>query len=147
MYRLSFEGRELSNEPIEVARSEARYWRVVPSAPPRGERFELALEFPQEILRVAPRGRAPYLLAAGTLLDAAGPDATLASVWAMLDRPAQVPLAALGARRELGGPAALVAARPFPWRTASLWAVLIAGVLVVGTMAVRLAREMRSTTS
>jgi hypothetical protein len=32
----------------------------------------------------------------------------------------------------------------FPWRTAALWTVLIGGVLVVGAMAVRLAREMRS---
>jgi len=87
------------------------------------------------------------LLAAGTLAEDAGPDPTLASVWSALESPAPaVPLATLGARRELGGPAALVAAKPFPWRTISLWAVLIVGVLVVGTMAVRLAREMRSPT-
>jgi hypothetical protein len=55
-----------------------------------------------------------------------------------------VPFATLGARRELGGAAALVAPRPFPWRTAALWAVLVVGVLVVATMAVRLARDMRS---
>ncbi|HEY3515615.1 MAG TPA: DUF3999 family protein [Gammaproteobacteria bacterium] len=147
MYRLSFEGREFSNEPIKVARYEARYWRVVPAAPPRGEHLELALEFPQETLRIAVGGRAPYLLAAGTLSEEAGPDATLASVWATLDRPAEVPLAALGARRELGGADALVAASSFPWRLGLLWTVLIVGVLVVGTMAVRLAREMRNPTS
>jgi hypothetical protein len=84
------------------------------------------------------------LLAAGTLADEAGPDATLASVWARLDPPAEVvPFATLGVRRELGGPAALVAPRPFPWRTAALWTVLVAGVLVVAAMAVRLAKEMR----
>lgn len=49
----------------------------------------------------------------------------------------------LGARRELGGPAALVAPRQFPWR----WAALCGGVLVVGFMAVRLAREMHSQSS
>jgi hypothetical protein len=148
MYRLSFEGREFSSEPIKVTRYEARYWRVVPTAPARGMRLELALEFPQEMVRVAARGSAPYLLAAGTLAEDAGPDPTLASVWSALESPAPaVPLATLGARRELGGPAALVAAKPFPWRTISLWAVLIVGVLVVGTMAVRLAREMRSPTS
>lgn len=143
MYRVSFEGREFVSEPIAVPRYEARYWRVVPSAPPRGERLELELQFPQETLRVAVDGRAPYLLAAGTLSEEAGPDTTLASVWATLDRPAEVPLAALGARRELGGPDALVARRLFPWRTATLWSVLIGGVLVVGAMAVRLAQEMR----
>ena len=76
----------------------------MPSAPLRGERLELELQFPQEHLRVAVRGGAPYLLAAGTLAEEAGPDATLASVWSALDPPADaVPLATLGARRELGG--------------------------------------------
>ena len=144
MYRVSFEGREFASEPVKVARYEARYWRVVPAASPRSARFELKLEFPQETLRVAARGGAPYLLAAGTLLSAAGPDSTLASVWSTIGPPTPaVPLAALGARRELGGPEALVVAKPFPWRTTSLWTVLIAGVLVVGAMAVRLAREMQ----
>jgi hypothetical protein len=144
-YELSFEGREFESTPLSLGRREARYWRVVPAASPREQTFELTLTFPQEYLRVAVDGGAPYLLAAGTLLEEAGPDATLAAVWARLTPPADVvPFAALGARRELGGAAALVAARPFPWRTAGLWAVLIAGVLVVGAMAVRLAREMRS---
>ena len=101
--------------PVAVGRHEARYWRVVPSAPLRGERLELELEFPQEYLRVAARGGAPYLLAAGTLAEEAGPDATLASVWSALEPPADVvPLATLGARRELGGAAALVARAAVP---------------------------------
>ena len=144
-YELSFEGRDFASAPLRLGRREARYWRVVPSSPLRGEPPQLTLSFPQEYLRVAARGVAPYQLAAGTLAEEAGPDATLASVWSALDPPADVvPLAALGMRRELGGAAALVAPRPFPWRTAALWTVLIAGVLVVGAMAVRLAREMRS---
>ena len=144
-YALSFEGRDFASEPAVVGRQEARYWRVVPAAPLRDERIELELQFPQEFLRVAVGGGAPYLLAAGTLVEDAGPDATLASVWQRLTPPADVvPFASLGARRELGGPAALVAERPFPWRTMALWAVLIGGVLVVGAMAVRLARDMRS---
>ena len=92
-------------------------------------------------------GSCPSCGAAGTLSEGAGPDPTLASVWATLDRPTAVPLASLGARRELGGPDALVAASSFPWRLGLLWTVLIVGVLVVGTMAVRLAREMRNPTS
>ena len=147
-YALSFEGQELVSEPVRVGRQEARYWRVVPSAPLRGERLELTLEFPQESLRVAVRGDAPYLLAAGTLAKEAGPDATLSSVWSALDpKVVTVPRATLGARRELSGDAALVAPRELPWRAAALWAVLVAGVLVVGTMAVRLAKEMQKPSS
>jgi uncharacterized protein DUF3999 len=143
-YSLSFEGRELASEPVKLGRQEARYWRVVPDSPLRGQRLELELAFQQEHLRVAARGGAPYLLVAGTLADEAGPDATLASVWSALDPPAvDVPLATLGARRELGGGRALVAPRVFPWRTAALWTVLVLGVLVVGAMAVRLAKEMQ----
>ncbi len=147
-YALSFEGREFANEQVLVGRQEARYWRVEPAAPLRGQEIELTLSFPQERLRVAARGGPPYLLAAGTLAEEAGPDATLSSVWSALDASAEtVPLAALGARRELGGPAALVAAREFPWRSAALWAVLATGVLVVAIMAVRLAQEMRRQSS
>jgi hypothetical protein len=143
-YTLSLEGRELESTPVAVGRQEARYWRVVPAAPLRGQALELELNFPQEYLRVAPRGGGPYLLAAGTLTKEAGPDTTLAALWSELEPPVDaVPLATLGARRELGGAAALVAPRPFPWRTTALWAVLVAGVLLVATMAVRLAREMR----
>ena len=45
-----------------------------------------------------PRGGAPYLLAAGTLAEEAGPDATLASVWSALD-PRRRTRAARDARR------------------------------------------------
>ena len=129
---------------MRVGRHEARYWRVIPAAPLRGQRFELELAFQQEQLRVAARGGAPYLLVAGTLADEAGPDATLSSVWSALDQTAvTVPFATLGARRELGGSAALVAPKVFPWRAAALWTVLVVGVLVVGAMAIRLAREMQ----
>lgn len=140
-YSLSFEGQQLASRPLSVGRQELRYWRIVPHAPPRG-RIALALTVPEERLRVALTGEAPYLLAAGTLAEEAGPDATLASVWANSSLPAAVPLAALGERRELGGAAALVPEREFPWRTAALWAALLAGVLVALAMAVRLAREM-----
>jgi len=144
-YSLTFEGREFANEGVTVRRQEARYWRVVPAAPLRGQRLDLTLEFPQEYLRVGANGGAPYLLVAGTLAEEAGPDPTFASVWSELpSAPDAVPQAQLGARRELGGAAALNAPRVFPWRTAALWTVLIGGVLVVGTMAVRLAREMHS---
>jgi hypothetical protein len=147
-YALSFEGREFASAPVVVSRQEARYWRVLPAAPLRGQAFELELSFPQEYLRVAANGGAPYLLAAGTLAKGAGPDATLAAVWSEREsRTDVVPFATLGTRRELGGAAALVAPRPFPLRTAGLWAVLVVGVVVVATMAVRLAREMRSQTS
>jgi len=147
-YEISFEGRQFSSPAFGVGRRELRYWRVVPTAPLRDARVELDLNFPQEQLRVRANGGAPYLLVAGTTADEAGPDATFAAVWSEISpQPRAVTLARLGARRELGGAAALTAPKPFPWRTTALWAVLVGGALVVGTMAVRLAREMQRTSS
>jgi hypothetical protein len=147
-YALEFSGERFVSPPHATPRLAARYWRVSPSAASRSERFELALDYRQEYLRVASRGAAPYLLAAGTLAPEAGPDVPFASVWTELQPAAAVvPPARLGARRELGGPAALVAPWQFPWRKTALWAALCGGVLVVGFMAVRLAREMQPQSS
>lgn len=140
-YALDFGGQRFASVPEGVRRS-ARYWRIEPVTPLRGTSFELVLRYPQQYLRVAGRGRGPYLLAAGTLAEDAGPDAAFASVWRELTVAQAVPEARVGARRELGGPAALVVPWRFPWRQTALWAALAGGVLVVGWMAVRLAREM-----
>ena len=147
-YALEFAGQRFVSPPHSTPRLAARYWRVVPLAAPRNERFNLTLNYRQEYLRVASAGAAPYLLAAGTRAPEAGVDATFAAVWTEL-RPAVtvVPQARLGARRELGGPAVMVAPWRFPWRRAALWAALCGGVLVVGLMAVRLAGEMHSQSS
>jgi hypothetical protein len=142
-YAIDFGGQRFASAAYEQQRS-ARYWRVQPAIPVRGAGFALALEFPQEYLRVAGRSSGPYLLAAGTLTAEAGPDAAFAAVWRQVPVVAAVPEAGVGARRELGGPAVLVLPRQFPWRLAALWAALGGGVLVVAWMAVRLAREMRT---
>jgi hypothetical protein len=142
-YELDYGGEHLASAALPLARHEARYWRVTAARPPAADGVELELRFPEDMLRFSAEGSAPYWLAAGTLADAAGPDPTFADVWRQL-RPAGAPLerATLGAREELGGAAALVAPFVFPWRSAALWAVLGGGVLAVGWMAVRLAREM-----
>jgi hypothetical protein len=144
-YSLRFESTDFTSPPLAVGRRELRYWRLLPDATARSQRPTLVLTFPQEYLRVGANGAAaPLLLVAGTLAEEAGPDATFASVWTDLEpEPRTVPLASIGARRTLGGAAALAAPRELPWRTLALWATLIGGVLVVGAMAVRLAREMR----
>jgi hypothetical protein len=141
-YALTFEGRTFASPPVTVGRREVRYLRVLLESP-RAVPPELTLAFPQEYLRVGARGAGPWWLVAGTLAEEAGPDPTFAAVWAEIaPTPRTVPIATLGARQEFGGSAARRASRPFPWRTAALWGVLIGGVLVVGGMAVRLAREM-----
>ena len=140
-YAVDFEGERLASAPLEIGRRNARYFRFSVDEKP-SRRVELELEYPQEYLRFAAEGTAPYLLAAGTLAEEAGPDRTFASLWTEL-RPAgaTLPFAGLGSRRELGGAAALVAPFEFPWRTAALWAALGIGVIAVAWMAVSLARR------
>lgn len=141
-YELDYSGTHFASPAVALGRTEKRYWRVTPAQPVNRDRVELELRYPQELLRVAAKGSPPYLLAAGTRVADAGPDDTFAAVWRRLDPTPAPARAALGALRELGGAAALVAPVVLPWRTAALWLVLVAGVVAVAFMAVRLAREM-----
>jgi len=145
-YELDYEDEALVSPVIDIGRVEARYWRVTLDTPPPPGVIELQLQYPQEYLRFAAEGTAPYTLAGGTVSDDAGPDPTFAAVWSQL-RPAGTPLqvAGVGARVELGGEAALDPPFEFPWRTVLLWLVLGLGVFAVAAMAVRLAREMSKT--
>ena len=147
-YELDYENENLASADVEVGRVEHRYWRAVFDTAPLPGAVELQVEYPQEHLRFYAEGIAPYMLVAGTVSPAAGPDATLRSVWEELrPRGAGLQQAAVGAMVELGGAAALEEPFEFPWLTATLWLVLGAGVLGVAAMAFKLAREMRQDAS
>lgn len=142
-YRIGVGERELASSSVMLGRVEARYWRVVldGSAPPPD--FRLQLKYPAETLRFAAQGTPPYMLVAGTLVEDAGPDRTLEAVLRQLEEDSvTIGAAELGARRLLGGDAALATPFRFPWRTALLWATLGFGVLIASWMAVRLARDL-----
>jgi hypothetical protein len=142
-YDVSFEGEQLTSEARRFRRVEARYWKVLchPKIPTGG--VQLRLEYPQERLRFAANGEPPYQLVGGTLSDDAGPDATFAAVMGALDPDTvKVAIARLSTRAQLGGPAALEIPTEVPWRTIYFWLALLAAVLIVGFMAVRLARDM-----
>ncbi len=88
------------------ARYEARYWRVVPSAPPRGERLELELTFPQETCASPSTAARPICSRPARCPRRPGPTRRSRRCGRRSTPPADVvPLATLGARRELGGPA------------------------------------------
>jgi hypothetical protein len=147
-YELDYDGENLASPDLEVRRVEHRYWRAVFDAAPLLGAVDLQVEYPQEHLRFYAAGVAPYMLVAGTVSPAAGPDPTLAAVWEELrPRGTRVQQAAVGARVELGGSAALEEPFEFPWLTATLWLVLGGGVLGVAAMAFQLAREMRQDAS
>lgn len=142
-YDIAFEGERLTSEALPLRRVEARYWKLMFDSKSRADGVQLRLEYPEEKLRFSADGEPPYQLVGGTLLDEAGPDPTFAAVMNTLDpEHANVVKAGLGARTTLGGSAALEIPTEFPWRTVSLWLVLLAAVLIIGYMVVRLARDM-----
>ena len=147
-YELDYENENLASPDVELGRVEHRYWRAVFEVAPSPGAVELQVEYPQEHLRFYAAGVAPYMLVAGTVSPAAGPDTTLLTAWDEL-RPRGTGLqqATVGARVELGGAAALEEPFEFPWLTATLWLVLGGGVLGVAAMAFKLAREMRQDAS
>ena len=113
-YRIDFQAEQVRSPVVEVARRAARYWRVLPQRPLDEDTVELQLHYPQEFLRFAANGAAPYLLVGGGLSTEAGPDAVLGGIWDQLDEAMSVSVAQLGAVMELGGEAAFLPPREFP---------------------------------
>lgn len=148
IYHFSVEGTALNNSAVAVARLTDRYWRVrllSPTAWQGREAPVLMLGWrPDQLLFVA-SGEAPFRLVYGD----AGVHADRAQAGALLhalaggQRDDIIKAAQPGSRIELGGAARLhLPGPPVPWRQWLLWAVLVLGVLALGWMAWRLARQM-----
>jgi hypothetical protein len=94
-------------------------------------------------LRFVARGRAPFVLGYGSA-RAERNEAQLEQLVPGFGTAVPVATATIGEARTLGGPEKLVRTWfDIDWLTAGLWAVLIAGVVLLGWMAVRLFRDMR----
>jgi len=151
VYRLAVSDMpDLSNSPIAVPVTAARYWKVrvakAGGGLGQGTPTLVASWLPDELLFVA-RGSSPFMLLygnssaavlsvpTGSLVDAKGAfDAS--------DHRLQPVAVTVGPTVELGGPARLAArANSNAWKRAVLWAVLILGVAILGAMAWRLAHS------
>ncbi len=151
LYRLTVAGAEIRNAPRAIDPQPRRYWTL--QALPAGSGLGtgtpvLELQWPPHEVWFVARGPGPFLLAFGSA-TATGAETALDSILEAASRgvdatPLAPSEARLGPRRELGGASRLVPPPPpFPWRSAALWAVLLAGVLALGAMAWRLMRETR----
>ncbi|WP_417912342.1 DUF3999 domain-containing protein [Candidatus Electronema sp. TJ] len=142
-WRLTVDGVKLENGLLHLAPVTDRYWRLETEA---GSSAAPVLELgwlPGQLVFMA-QGGPPYTLAygraglepvrsqVGQLLKAAEPVSGSKLIEAAQAEP----------QRVLAGQAALEIKKEFPWRVWLLWAGLIAGVLVVGAMALKLFREM-----
>jgi hypothetical protein len=137
--------RAARSDPVELRPVSDRYWRVewlVREGIADLAEVELEIAWqPHEVLFLR-QGTGTHLLAYGRAgLEAGG--------WPITDLAARLPgttLEGLQPRplsepRTLGGAARLEPApSPFDWRTGVLWAVLLAGVLLVAALAYRLLR-------
>jgi hypothetical protein len=138
-------GRGAMSDPVSLGPVTDRYWRVdwlvrEGVADPAGVELEIAWQ-PHDVLFLR-QGSGAHLLAYGRAGLEAG-------TWPITDLAARLHGASLdglqprplGEPRALGGAARLERApAPFNWRTGVLWAVLVAGVLLVATLAYRLLR-------
>jgi hypothetical protein len=147
-YRLRQDAGEVSAPPLAVAPSTYRYWllRVDPKSGGlgRGEPRMRAGWIPQEIVFAA-RGTGPFLIAYGNLAAASSalPVTTLVPGYASGAEPlGAIAVAHTGVAAPLGH---LEQAKPArQYRRATLWGVLILGVLVLAWMAWQLSRQLNA---
>jgi hypothetical protein len=143
VYDLQNNGATLRNRAVMIAPNTDRYWRMQTHTAGGIGQGAPTLQVgwvPQEVTFVA-RGHGPFQLAFGSAStrSAASPLHTLLADPSI---PISVGAATVGALRELGGTTQLAVKRELPWKTWGLWAVLIAAVGVLGTVAYRLSREL-----
>lgn len=152
-YTLQVQGETLESEPCTFNNSNHSEWRLVVlddgagiSASSKNVMLELGWQS-DELLFMA-RGTQPFLLAYGSgKLENALPGRRSDMVLSVIGQQQGqnlVKYATLGKRLELGGESALeTPPLPPPWKTWLLWAVLVAGVLVMALMVMNLVKNMK----
>ena len=149
-YRLEFPQAELTNPDITVSTSSDRYWRVEYDS----ERSSLGASVPELKLGWRPhqlvflaRGQEPFTLTYGSarVSTAQAPVNRLLNELKQAVETLETGQARLGEAVSPGSTEVLSPPpEPLPWRTWSLWASLMIGVLVLATLAWRLYRQMGS---
>lgn len=147
-YRLEFPQAELTNPDISVSTRSDRYWRVEYDS----ERSSLGTSVPELKLGWRPhqlvflaRGEAPFTLAYGSarVNTAQAPVNRLLKELKQAFETLKIGQAGLGQTVSPGSMDVLSPPpEPLPWRTWSLWASLVIGVLVLAALAWRLYRQM-----
>jgi hypothetical protein len=143
-YRLQSDAGELRNGPVPVALNTDRHW-LVRTDPKAGGLGNLAPHLlvewvPHEVVFVA-RGAGPFYVAYGSTIAESA-----AVSLAVLPKNVSIASASLSDPQVSGGDSRLQPPpAPYPWKTALLWAILIAGAALLGWMAYRLSRDFSRT--
>jgi hypothetical protein len=144
LYRVALPDRELAGPTLDIVRRNVRYYelRVEPTGGGVGAGAPKLITYhaPDQLLFLR-RGEGPFLLAYGRYRV---PPARFEAddLLTLLPKSnAGTATASLGERKQLGGSQQLRAPPPPPpYKTYAMWAVLIAGVLALGALALQLAR-------
>jgi hypothetical protein len=150
VYRIIEQGQELTSPSVAIPTTSARFWRmevhtgngdVEPGAP------SLKLEYLPEQLLFVSKEQSVHQLAYGSY-KAEHSKFTVADILSVLplDERKNLPLetATSGSAQRQGGQAAVThPPPPAPIKTYILWAVLIVSALILGLLALRLARNVR----
>lgn len=158
-YRIQAANAELVSDPLAVPEGPQRFWRV--KVDQRGGGIgggtpQLRAGWLPDQIVFLTRGSGPFELvfgsaASGTSHNLGGAAVPLAALLPQGDASFEnaaadgIPQAAVGERRVAGGPERLLPPPPAgSWRIWVLWAALLAGVAALGTVAWKLARQMRT---
>jgi hypothetical protein len=143
-WRLTVNSVNLENGTLHLAPTADRFWRLETEASGGAAPLLELGWLPGQFVFMA-QGERPYSLAYGR----AGLEPARSQVGQLLravepvSGGSLIEAAKAGAQTVLAGSSALVPKTELPWRVWLLWAGLIAGVLVVGAMALKLFREMK----
>jgi hypothetical protein len=148
LYRLAVDGRETTQPDISVPPRPFTAIRLTvdPRAGGIGAgKPTLAFGLPARTLLFLARGDGPFRLAIGNpqAKSADLPPTTLIPGWGSANAP-PVATASLGAvERRAPADQPTAASWPVDWKTLILWAILVAGIAAIATMAVHLLRQVK----
>jgi hypothetical protein len=145
-YKVDFEGMTVESDQVAYSIGD-RYWRAE-FAETKAIEPSLEVSWPPAELVFFTQGDPPYSLVYGRA-DFTGRQWPMADLLQRLQEVngtsmhlAEAPLAGLSEPQFLGGPNRVVAAaKPIDWMTIALWSVLVAGVLLIGSLAIRLLKQ------
>ena len=145
-YNLNIKNTDIVRGPVNIAQTKDRYWRLlVKTEDGIGSKMpQLRFAwYPNEIYFLA-RGQGPFTIAYGNAnVEAPGqPIDALMRALSGKQQDELVKTAMAGKEIALKGEAALQPDMNIPWQRILLWGVLVIGVLIIASMAIRLFRQM-----
>ncbi len=148
VYRLRIDGTELTTPDFSFDPTAAQAWRlrVEPEGALGPEPPALEIGYVPETVLFVARGEGPFRLVFGhhAAESVALPPATVLGGVPRVEGRSLIAPARTGERVEVAGPSALLAPTEVPVRRILLWGVLVLGVALLGWMALRLLRQLRT---